>query len=90
MEFEWDLEKAASNERKHGISFAFATLVFDDLARIEDLDSTADYGEERWTVVGLAHELVLFVVYTLRGTKTRLISARKGTPYEQRRYWNNS
>jgi uncharacterized DUF497 family protein len=88
VEFEWDDAKAASNERKHGISFDFATLVFDDPNRIEDADSETDDGEERWTVVGLANDFVLFVVYTMRGIKTRLISARKATSYERRTYWN--
>ena len=88
MDFEWDDEKAASNERKHGISFAFATLVFDD-PNVDDLpDEDADYGEDRWLATGFVHPLMLSVVYTVRGSKTRLISARKATPYEQRRYWN--
>ena len=30
MEFEWDEEKALSNERKHGVSFPEAETVFGD------------------------------------------------------------
>jgi uncharacterized DUF497 family protein len=37
MEFEWDPIKAASNLRKHGVSFETATQVFfDDHAVFED------------------------------------------------------
>ena len=51
MEFEWDPKKAISNERKHAITFEFATGVFDDTSRMERLDSSSV--EERWVTVGL-------------------------------------
>lgn len=89
MEFEWDVEKAESNYKKHGISFSFATLIFED-PNMDDLaDQSIPYGEDRWIATGFVPPLMLSVVYTLRGSKIRLISARKATPYEQRRYWNS-
>jgi uncharacterized DUF497 family protein len=77
LEYEWDSAKAASNLRKHGISFPYATRVFLDPHRQERLDTREEYGEERWIVLGRVDEFVLVVVYTLRGSNIRLISARK-------------
>ena len=45
--------KAATNERKHGISFAWAARVFFDEHRIERHDGRDDYGEDRFVTVGL-------------------------------------
>jgi len=75
--FEWDPAKAALNRRKHGISFPYATRVFLDDHRQERLDTREDYGEDRWAVLGRVDDLVLAVVYTLRGSNIRIISARK-------------
>ena len=77
MEFEWDSAKAALNLRKHRVSFPYATRVFLDPHRQERLDTREEYGEERWVVLGQVDERVLVVVYTLRGSRIRLISARK-------------
>jgi uncharacterized protein len=77
VEFEWDSAKAALNHRKHGVSFPYATRVFLDPHRQEALDSREEYGEERWIVLGRVDGSVLVVVYTLRGSNIRLISARK-------------
>jgi hypothetical protein len=85
-EFEWDRAKAETNLRKHGISFPYATRVFLDPHRQERLDSREEYGEERWTVLGLVDEWVLIVVYTLRESRIRLISARKADRYDHRIY----
>jgi len=77
VEFEWDSAKAALNLRKHRVSFPYATRVFLDPHRQERLDTREEYGEERWVVLGQVDERVLVVVYTLRGSRIRLISARK-------------
>jgi uncharacterized DUF497 family protein len=77
VEFEWDPAKAASNLRKHWISFPYATRVFLDPHRQERLDTREAYGEDRWVALGRVDEWVLAVVYTLRGSNIRLISARK-------------
>lgn len=86
MEFEWDEWKAAENLRKHGVDFADAALVLeDDLAlTVEDPDAQ---GEERWVTMGHdPNQRVLVVSYTWRGERIRLISARKATGAERRRY----
>jgi uncharacterized protein len=85
MEIEWDPKKAAANVRKHGVSFAdAATVLSDDLAiTIED----PRHSEQRFVTIGTdALGRILVVVYTYRGDKIRLISARDATSNERERY----
>ena len=84
-EFEWDYVKAASNIAAQGVSFEVAKRVFDDPFAIEYLDR-GDYGEERFNIIGMVERRVLFVAYTLRGGRIRIISARGAEPYERRQY----
>ena len=86
--FEWDDEKAAINFRKHGIKFKTAAKVFRDKYRIEDYDYEHSIDEDRWDVIGMVDD-ILFVVYTERGDKTRLISAREANDIERRRYYGH-
>lgn len=86
MGSEWDPAKARANFTKHGVRFADAvTALEDDLAlTIRDLSLE---GEERWVTIGLdASRRLLVVVYTWRGERVRLISARHATPHERRQY----
>jgi uncharacterized DUF497 family protein len=87
MMFEWGTTKAFVNLRDHLISFPYATRVFLDLHRQEQLDTREEYGEDRWIVFGRVDEWILVVVYTLRGSNIRLISARKADPGESEIYW---
>ena len=84
--FEWDNEKAELNRQKHGISFETAALVFADENRIERYDSVHSDNEDRYITIGRVKE-ILFVVYTERLDKTRLISARRATLEERRNYY---
>ena len=77
MEFEWDDAKAQSNLRDHGVSFSLATRVFGDVRRFERSDDRMDYGEDRWLTVGLISGAEIAVVFTARGDRIRLISARR-------------
>ena len=86
MRFEWDEEKAASNLRKHGVSFETAKLVFlDRLARIVPDDG--EFGEERWVIIGDVDGVILKVVFTEREfegeTHVRIITARRVTRHER-------
>jgi uncharacterized protein len=85
-EFEWDDAKAAQNYTKHGVTFEAAREVFKDPFAIEQIDDRHDYGEERWTILGVARGRLLFVTYTMRNDSIRVISARAAEPYEQREY----
>jgi hypothetical protein len=89
--FEWDPRKAASNLRKHGVSFEDAVLVFDDpLAQFEQ-DRIVE-GERRWQATGIGQGFTLIVVAyaTWDDEQTteviRIISARRAEKHEQRRY----
>lgn len=86
MVFEWDDEKNQINLRKHGLDFIDAAQVFFDENRIERRDEFHSDGEDRWQVIGMVDD-ILFVIYTERGEYTRLISARKATAIERRKYY---
>ena len=88
LEFEWDPVKAQTNLRKHRVPFLMACEVFRDGNRLELIDTSSDDSEERWKVLGCVEETILFVVYTPRGERIRLISARKATRNEKQTYWN--
>jgi uncharacterized DUF497 family protein len=88
-EFEWDEDKAQANLAKHEVSFEAATLVFDDLFSDERFDIIGSGGEVRYIITGMANAVLLTVVYTERGTRTRIISARKATKHEQRQYYRS-
>lgn len=85
MEFEWDETKAVSNLRKHSVDFADAVGVFDDPLALSMPDDALD--EQRFVGIG-ADVLgrVLVVVYTIRGDRVRIISARRATASERKRY----
>ena len=85
-EYEWDDEKAAANLASHRVSFETARLAFDDLYSVEIDDRRADYGEGRYVVLGMVQGRLLAVSYTLRGARTRIISARPAEPFERRLY----
>jgi len=83
--FEWDPSKALSNIRKHGVQFADAVTVFEDEQGLTISDDSG--GERRWVTLGMdATGQVLVVVYTWRGDRVRIISARRATPREQKQY----
>ena len=85
LEFEWDEEKAAANFRKHGIRFETAVRVFQDPNLMEDYDDDHSRKEDRYKVIGKVDQ-ILSVVYTERREHIRLITARKATKTERRRY----
>ena len=86
--FEWDLEKARENERKHGVTFEEAASVFgDDDALIHDDVGHSDR-EDRFIIIGMsARERILLTVYTIRRDDvTRIISSRQALRHEKLRY----
>jgi uncharacterized DUF497 family protein len=52
MRYEWDERKNLENQRKHGVSFDLAVLVFDDENRQIVLDRVDETGEQRWHAIG--------------------------------------
>jgi uncharacterized DUF497 family protein len=91
LEFEWHAAKAEANIRAHGVSFELATTVFRDPFAVELLDDREDYGEERFVIVGMAEgHILLFVAYTERNERIRIISARRATQSEQDEYYRQN
>lgn len=85
MLVEWDPKKAASNLRKHRIRFADSVAVLEDERAITLRDSEED--EERWVSIGSdSLGRVLVVIYTVRGHRIRIISARRATRQERTQY----
>jgi uncharacterized DUF497 family protein len=84
--FEWDVDKAELNLKKHKIDFADARRVFDDPGALDDIDDTADYGEERFRAIGMVNGRLITVFYASRGARIRIISARKPTKIERNQY----
>lgn len=89
IEFEWDADKARENRRKHGVSFEHAKRAFTDPFGVEWLDD-GEHGEERTILLAMADGTILVVVFTERGERVRLISARKATRSEQDLYFKES
>ena len=87
VEFEWDPAKAQANLRKHKVPFLIACEAFKDGNRLEFPDFSSEYGEERWIALGRVGQTILSVVFTERGERIRLISARRADTNEQRTYW---
>lgn len=86
MKFDWDKNKNAINIQKHGIDFADVVDIFNH-PMLTMVDNRADYDEERWIGVGWLKTLIGVVVYTERvGDTIRIISARKATKHEVKRY----
>ncbi len=84
MKFEWDPTKAKANIARHRVRFEDVQAVFTDLNAIEMLDESPD--EQRWRLLGRAGPEILIVVYTERGNRVRIISARKASKREQKVY----
>ena len=84
--YEWDREKAKRNKIKHGVSFKTATAVFDDPHRLDLPDNSHSFDEARRKVIGMA-DGILFVIYTERGERIRLISAREAEEDERSDYY---
>jgi len=87
MRFEWDENKAESNFLKHGIQFEEAVKVFADPYLMFTEDFSHSQGEEREWAIGEAEDgSIVVVVFTIRGERIRLISARKATKRECQQY----
>ena len=89
MRWAWDEEKARGNIAKHKVSFERARLVFADPHQISIPDNCET--DERWQTIGMVNGvLILLVVHTVEEhddkETIRIISARKATPSERKRY----
>jgi len=86
MDVRWGPAKAKANLKKHGVRFSDAESVLFDPLSLSMEDASAK-GEQRFISIGLdAGGRVVVVVYTHRGDKIRLISARLASRSETRAY----
>jgi len=91
LNFEWDEEKDKANLKKHKVSFDEATTIFIDpfAITIPDIDHSVD--EQRYIDIGSSDKgRALVVIYTERGPNIRIISCRKATLSERKRYEKGS
>ena len=93
--FDWDAGKAATNARKHGVSFHEAATVFADPDALDGPDLAHSAQEARFLRLGRSLSgRVLMVAYTVRGVsndeKIRIISARRASRKERSSYASGS
>ncbi len=87
LTFEWDKKKAASNFRKHRVSFEEAATAFGDRLSVTIADPDYSRGEDRFILVGLsASGRLLVVAHAERSDTIRIISARLATRGEKVKY----
>lgn len=87
MIFEWDEAKNDHNIKKHGIDFRDVIEMFNH-PMLTQLDTRLDYGEDRWIGIGILRNAVAVAIYIEweDENKVRIISARRATRNESKRY----
>ena len=88
MAAEWDEKKRLSNIAKHGVDFTVAASIFDGPV-VEYPQQKRDYGEERIAAIGRAGDRILYVIYTWRDYRRRIISARRAGDDEREKYYKS-
>ena len=87
MRFTWSERKRAINLREHGLDFVDAPRVFEGLTFTYEDDRVA-YGEQRFITLGLLAGVPVSVAHTESDDEIRIISFRKATGREERRFFN--
>jgi uncharacterized DUF497 family protein len=85
--FDWDPDKDAENQRKHGVSFSRAQYAFADPQRVIAKDEAHSQSEDRFYCFGEVDGGVLTVRFTYRASVIRIIGAgywRKGKAIYER------
>jgi uncharacterized DUF497 family protein len=88
LRFTWSPRKAASNRRKHGVSFEEAATAFGDPLSITVPDPDHSETETRFILIGMSvNRRSLVVVHVERADdEYQLISARLATRRERAQY----
>ena len=87
MEFEWDAEKRRQIIRERSVDILYAALMFENPVLIK-ADKREVYGEERFIALGHVKGEFFTLIFTLRGDKTRLITAWKAGKNGEQEYKN--
>ncbi|HEY5498453.1 MAG TPA: BrnT family toxin [Syntrophales bacterium] len=86
MKFAWDADKNDTCFKERGFDFAYTLRAFLDPKRIVRKDTRWSYGEDRYQMLGAIEHRVFVVVYTIRSSAIRIISARKANQREVKDY----
>jgi hypothetical protein len=84
MDFEFDPARSLANKDKHGLDFEEAQAIWRDDDRLEV--SARLVGESRFLTIGRIGQKLWTAVWTWRGPKVRLISARRARDAEVENY----
>ncbi len=91
LNFEWNKNKAKTNQRKHKVSFDEAKTVFDDPFLETFPDPAHSEDEQRNISIGASdRDRVLVVIHVDRDDHIRIISCRKATARERKAYEEGS
>lgn len=83
MKFEWDEAKSEANRTKHGISLSEACALWEGPVLVVDSIHPL---EDRKLAIGRIAGKPWTVIFTLRGGRIRLISARRSRNEERKAY----
>lgn len=87
LHFEWDQDKAESNQKKHGVPFEEAATVFSDPLSLTIPDPLHSEREDRFVIIGQSfRDRTLVVAFTEREYNIRIIAARGATRRERKAY----
>jgi hypothetical protein len=87
LQFEWDENKNISNQQKHGVSFEEASQIWNDPFLL--IVPARNKGETRKLAIRETYSIVISIIHTKRGDKIRIISARKASDFERKKYFEN-
>ena len=85
--YDWDLDKAEANFRKHGVTFEEAAVMLDGDRCEERPDIGHSLGDVRVRTIGYTPmEKVIVVITSTSGPRPRIITARRATKRERHEY----
>ena len=87
MEFEYDLQKSESNQKKHGIGFDEAKHLWDDVNRLQ-VEAKSET-EPRFALIALYGDKLWTAFFTIREERIRIISVRRARVGEGRLYYES-
>lgn len=87
MEFEYDLIKSKSNQKKHGINFEEAKRLWNDVNRLQ-VEAKSDT-ELRFALIAICGDKLWTAFYTIRGERIRIISVRRARQGEGMLYYES-
>jgi len=85
VEITFDPRKSERNLRERGLSFE-KVVGFDFGKAFYAPDTRKDYGEVRTRAIGFIGDTLYALVFTLRGSALRVISLRRASRRERKRY----